>query len=150
MITFKDQLALAVYFTLFGIFLSVTYDILHFYLKRWKAKAAVGYVIQALYWLGMTLTACLFAYRVSDGAVSIYTFLFFFIGVLVYRGLLRLGLHKDLDRFTRVFARTYGFLKKWLRELLFAPEMTSLLARARQAVKHKLTKQKPKEEQESQ
>ena len=74
MITFKNQLALVVYFTLFGIFLAATYDILHYYLRRWKVKAALSYVIQSIYWLGMVFVACLYAFRVSEVDINIHVF----------------------------------------------------------------------------
>ena len=56
MITFKNQLALVVYFTLFGIFLAATYDILHYYLRRWKVKAALGYIIQSVSYTHLILS----------------------------------------------------------------------------------------------
>lgn len=149
MITFKNQLALVVYFTLFGIFLAATYDILHYYLRRWKVKAALGYVIQSIYWLGMMFVACLYAFRVSEGLISIYTFFFFFAGGLIYRALLRFGLHSDLERFSRGARKAYGFIKKWLSELVYSRELALLFLKVKSTIKKKLLKIKRRKKSES-
>jgi hypothetical protein len=80
MITFCNQVILVVYFLLYGMFLAVLYDILNFYLNKFKVKLIVGYIIQFIVWSGLVLLSCLFMLEVSDGYLTIYTFAFFVFG----------------------------------------------------------------------
>ncbi|MDD4076375.1 MAG: spore cortex biosynthesis protein YabQ [Bacilli bacterium] len=149
MITFKNQIIYIVYFLLFGIFLAITYDILHYYLKRWNVKMLVGYIVQLLYWLGLVAISCLYAFRVSEGMISIYTFSFFFLGVLTYYFFLRNNLYKDLSRINYGFGKIYKTIKNWLIELIYPRELLFLLIKISKAIWKKISKKKLENQEET-
>ena len=140
MITFKNQIVFIVYFALFGIFLAVTYDILHYYLRRWNVKRFIGYIVQSFYWLGLVAISCLYAFNASEGMISIYTFSFFFLGVLIYRVFLRNALFKDLLRIDYGFGKIYKTTKNLLIELVYPRELLFFLIKINKILWKKIFK----------
>ncbi|HHX00605.1 MAG TPA: hypothetical protein GX740_04815 [Acholeplasmataceae bacterium] len=81
MISFREQVILIIYFLIFGMFLGAMFDILHYFLRRVKVKQIISYIIELIFWICMVIIACLYMLKVSEGYLTIYTFLFF-----LYRG----------------------------------------------------------------
>ena len=117
MISFEDQIVYIIYFLLFGMFLAITYDLLHRFLRSRKINIVISYIIQFLYWLGMVFISCLYIYHISEGKIFIYTFLFFFVGVIIYGFFLRPSFLKDVNQAAGYLGKCY---KKTKRHIIFA------------------------------
>ena len=144
MISFKEQIHLAIYFLLFGMFLTCSHDIIHYYLKRWNIKIIIGYIIQSFYWFGMVIISCLYVYNASEGRISVYTFGFFFLGYLIHRIFLGDTLSDDLNRINSGFRRVYKKIKNWLIELVYPKEVLSFVSTISKNIYKKIFKKKKK------
>jgi len=127
MITFREQVQLIVYFSLFGMFLAVMYDLLNYYLNKIKINLILGYVIQFIYWLGLVLLVCLYVYKVSDGYITIYTFGFFILGILIHIYFFSDGFTKDIARVDDWMYKLYKKIKKTLIIIVFPKEVISVI-----------------------
>lgn len=129
MITFRDQIILIIYFSLFGMFLAVMYDILNFYLNKFKVRLIIGYIIQLVYWIGLVVLACLFMLKVSDGYLTIYTFGFFLLGILIHFYFFSKGFYEDLNRADRWMTKLYNRCKKVFIVIVFPKEVYMVIRR---------------------
>lgn len=140
MISFEDQIVYIVYFLLFGMFLAITYDLLHYFLKYRKLNIIICYIIQCIYWLGMVFISCLYIYRVSEGKIFIYTFLFFFIGVMIYNLFLRAVFLKDIDYMAGHFQICYNKTRKYIIFALYPKEIISVILKIPRKILKKIKK----------
>lgn len=127
MITFRDQIILIIYFLIFGMFLSAMFDILHYFLRKFKLKLIVSYLIEIIFWMGLVVIACLYMLRVSEGYLTIYTFGFFFLGVVIYGCLLRESFKKDLHQFVVFVGRVFNKSKKTLIIIIYPKEVVTFI-----------------------
>lgn len=123
MMSFKEQVILIIYFLIFGMFLGAMFDILHYFLGKLKPKLIVSYIIEFIYWIGLVITSCLYMLKVSEGYLTIYAFLFFFIGFLIYLYLLRGDFKKNLNSFVLFIVKVYKKSKKTILFLIYPKEV---------------------------
>src|SRR5690554_3396928 len=119
MISFREQVILIIYFLIFGMFLGAMFDILHYFLRRVKVKQIISYIIELIFWICMVIIACLYMLKVSEGYLTIYTFLFFFIGVVIYVYLLREDFKKNINSVVIFIGKIYRKYKKTIYLLIY-------------------------------
>lgn len=129
MINFKEQVILIIYFLIFGMFLGAMFDILHYFLKRIKLKQIISYFIQLVFWMFMVVIICLYMLRISGGYFTIYSFLFFFLGIVIYNIFLRKNFLINLNRFATQSLKIYRRLKKIIIVIVFPKEVVIFFKR---------------------
>lgn len=122
-ITFFEQLIMILYFIIFGMFLMILYDILNFYIVKWRFKIYINFLIETLFWLVMIFVACAFMLRVSKGYIPLYTFIFYLVGVVLYQSLFKKIFLKDLVYFDRVLSKVLSIIWRFLKEIFFPREV---------------------------
>lgn len=127
MISFRDQVILVIYFLIFGMFLSAMFDILHYFLRKFKLKLVLSYIIESIFWILMVVIACLYMLKVSDGYLSIYTFGFFFLGVVIYTYFLRDNFKNNLNLFVVFIGRIINRFKKTIILVVYPKEAFSFI-----------------------
>lgn len=123
MISFREQVILIIYFLIFGMFLGAMFDILHYFLRKFKVKLIYSYIIELIFWIGMVIISCLYMLKISEGYLTIYTFGFFFIGVVIYLYLLRDDFKKNINSFVIFIGRVYNKYKKIIIYLIYPKEV---------------------------
>ena len=139
MISFREQVILIVYFLIFGMFLSAMFDMLHYFLRKLKIKLIPSYIIQSLFWIGMVIIACLYMLKVSDGYLTIYTFGFFFLGVVIYTYLLRDEFKKNINLVVIYIAKVFNKYKKTVILLVYPKEVFVVIKRVVKWIKKSKT-----------
>jgi len=140
MITFQNQIVYIVYFLLLGMFLGINNDFLQHCLKQWRVKTIPGYIIQSIYWLGLVYVSCLYIFKISEGLISIYTFVFFFIGVLIYNIFLQKAFLINLNFINKHTSKTYKQIKPWIIFALYPKEVIIFIKKAITIRKTKIKK----------
>lgn len=123
MISFREQVILIVYFLIFGMFLSAMFDMLHYFLRKLKMRLIPSYIIQIIFWIGMVIISCLYMLKVSEGYLTIYTFGFFFLGVVIYTYLLRNDFKNNMNLFVLYIAKVFNKFKKTIILLVYPKEV---------------------------
>jgi len=123
MLSFQEQIVLIVYFLIFGMFLGAMYDILHYFLSKVKLKLIVSYLIELIYWIFLVIIACLYMIKISEGYLTIYAFLFFFIGVVIYSSLMRANFKKNLEMVVIYIRKVWKKIKKTILYLIYPKEV---------------------------
>lgn len=127
MISIYEQIKLIIYFLLFGMFLAIMYDVLHFYLNKFKIKLLIGYIIQFLYWTGLVYLACIYMLKVSRGYLTIYTFGFFLIGIIIHMYILSKHFISDLERVDKWMVRIILRMKRIIIIVIYPKEFLMFL-----------------------
>lgn len=136
MITVQEQVQYILLFLLFGAFLAVMYDVLHYYLNRYHIKTFIGYILEFVYWLGLSYVACLYMMRVSKGYLTIYTFGFFLLGILIHIYFFSDGFVQDLAGFDRWMSRIVQKVRKAVIVIVFPEEVFRVLKKILPKKKH--------------
>lgn len=123
MISFREQVILIVYFLIFGMFLSAMFDMLHYFLRKFKIELIPSYIIQSIFWIAMVVIACLYMLKVSEGYLTIYTFGFFFIGVVIYSLLLREEFRRNINLVVVYISKVFNKFKKTIILLIYPKEV---------------------------
>jgi len=128
MISFREQIILIIYFLMFGMFLSAMFDMLHYFLRKLKIKQVFSYFVEFIFWMAMVIIACLYMLKVSDGYLTVYTFCFFFLGVVIYTYLLRSDFKKNIDL---VVLHIGKFINKYIKIIIIIiyPEEVFIVVR---------------------
>jgi|GEM_PF-756261 len=140
MISFREQVILIIYFLIFGMFLGAMFDILHYFLRRVKVKQIISYIIELIFWICMVIIACLYMLKVSEGYLTIYTFLFFFIGVVIYVYLLREDFKKNINSVVIFIGKIYRKYKKTIYLLIYPKEVFLFIKKAFRKIKKLIVK----------
>lgn len=135
--TFREQLQMAFYFILLGIFTSIMIDICT--CIRFKNKI-ITYLVQIIFWIGVCLIMMKAVMKVSNGYIPIYIFLFFIIGFIIYKYCLRNELLKTLKRL-----KTYNSkYRKQVKTVLLPKEFWEFIMKVIKRLWKKLFKKQKK------
>jgi hypothetical protein len=110
----ETQLKIIVFLILFGIFLIATYDIFYYVIDLFKPKTWIRMISEIIFGALQLFIAYRYSFKICEGYVPIYFFLFFGLGILVYLKLLKKTLEKDLPYIIKML----GFILKWTVKLL--------------------------------
>ena len=123
MIPFFEQIKYIIYFLLFGMFIAIMYDFLHFYLKKYRVKLLLSYPIQLIYWIGLVYLACIYMLKITEGYLTIYTYGFFLIGVIIHMIFLSKRFVRDITRLDQYLNIIYQKAKMVFIIIIFPKEV---------------------------
>lgn len=103
MITIYEQARIIILYIIFGIFSSIIYDT--FSLLTIKVKKIIKYIIEIALWLVVTYISTMFIIKNTSIYITLYVFVFFIIGLMIYYFLLKASYRKSL-------LTTFSFLRK--------------------------------------
>lgn len=82
MINIYEQLQIIFYYVLLGMFIASTFDILK--LLTNNSKLYIKYISQAIYWVSLIYISTLYIIKYTSHYLTLYTILFFIIGIYLY------------------------------------------------------------------
>jgi spore cortex biosynthesis protein YabQ len=135
----ETQLKIIVLLILFGIFLIATYDIFYYVIDLLKPKTWIRLISEILFGALQLFIAYRYSYKICEGYVPIYFFLFFGLGILIYLKLLKKTLEKDLPYIMKILAFIFKWMVKLIVFLFYSREVVYAIKMIAKAV-GKLTK----------
>lgn len=95
MITALEQVKIIILYALLGLFVSSTFDTFCFLVKG--LKLIIRYILELLYWCLIIYISSIFIIRNTSHYITLYSILFFIIGVFLYYCLISKHYHKNLS-----------------------------------------------------
>ncbi|MDD4000073.1 MAG: spore cortex biosynthesis protein YabQ [Bacilli bacterium] len=123
MIGVREQVVWIIYFLIFGYFLAVMNDILTYFLKKFRINQVLSYIIQLCFWLGIAYLATIYLMKVTNGALTVYTFAFFAFGALLYYFYFSKPFLNYLTRANNYLGKIYQKLKKIIIVIVLPKEV---------------------------
>lgn len=90
-------------------------------------KLVFSYIIESIFWISMVIISCLYMLRVSEGYLTIYTFGFFFLGVVIYSYLLRDNFKNNLNSFVVLIGKIILKFRKTIIIVVYPKEVFSVV-----------------------
>lgn len=140
-LSFYEQLVLIIYFTFFGMFLIISYDVLFFYFDKCKLKVYLRHIIESLYWVIMIIISCFFMLRTSKGYLPLYTFLFYLTGIIIYLAFFKKSFLNDYSLFDKVISKIITKLFKFIKYIFFPKEVYLVIKKIMKKIFFKVKKQ---------
>lgn len=104
MYSIREQIAIIIYFLVFGIFTITTYTIFSFFLNKTKMKKVFLYIIEFIFWCLLTYLASRYLLSSTKGYLPLYGICFYIVGIVIYMYLLDKTFKKDLERLYKLFS----------------------------------------------
>lgn len=135
MYSIKEQIAIIIYFLIFGIFTISFYTIISFFLNKTKIKKIFLYIIEFGFWCLLTYLASMYLLSSTKGYLPLYGICFFIVGIVIYMYLLDKRLKNDLERLYKLFSFLYKKTRKIWSIILIPKEIIDLLKKIKKKKK---------------
>lgn len=83
MYTLREEIQIIVLLIIYGIYISLYYDLVNIFVKMIKNKI-IKLLTEIILWLAQIYGSYLFTYQIQDGYIPIYFLLFILIGISLY------------------------------------------------------------------
>ncbi len=123
MFTIKEQVALIIYFLVFGVFSITVYTIFSFFLNKFKVKKIISYPLELGFWIFLTYLAVKYLLKTTHGYLPLYGVCFYIIGIIIYLYLLDKMFKEDLERVYQFFKIFFQKSKKLWTDVLLPLEV---------------------------
>ena len=134
--TLKDEISIIILLIVYGIYISLYYEILNILVMKLKNKI-IKIFTEIILCLLQIYISYLFIYKIQDGYIPIYFLGFILTGVLIY-----FLYHSRLYRVINyIFEKVMNFLKKVIKEIIeflypkYLKEIKSTLIKRRKSEK---------------
>lgn len=128
MYTIVEQIAIIIYFLIFGIFSVTMYKMFGYFLNKLRVKKILAYILEIIFWIFLTFISCKYLLATVSGYLPFYGIVFYIGGIVIYFYLLDKKMYKDLDFFSLVFGKIF-------REILYSKEVIGLIKKVIKKVK---------------
>ena len=116
MYTIKEQVAIILYFLIFGIFTVTMYRIFSYFINKTRKKKVFKYIIELLFWMLLIYFSSRYLLVSTKGNIPLYGILFYILGIAIYFILLDKSMYVNLDFIGR-------YLLIVIQELLYSKEV---------------------------
>lgn len=121
MISAAEQVKIIIFYIIFGIFIGITFDTLRILTSNDKTKKRLilSYFCEITYWILISYICTLFIIKNTSHYITIYSILFFVIGIFIYYSLLQKGYQKNFLNIKKQIVRIFKMLIPLLLPLEF-------------------------------
>lgn len=123
----KEEVYIAVYLILFGVYLLSTYDALSYLKKQIKMPKAIAIGSEIIFCLLQVYITYIFSYRLQDGYIPIYFILFMLLGWFIYMKFFKKGFIKVIYWIGKIITRVAPYIKKLLVNLFYSPQLMKII-----------------------
>ena len=97
MISATEQIKIIILYIIFGTFIGITFDSLKIltFNNRTKRMQIISYIIEVIYWIVITYICALFIIKNTSIYITVYSILFFVIGIFIYYSILQKSYNKN-------------------------------------------------------
>lgn len=96
-IKIEEQIAIILYFLIFGIFTVTMYRIFSYFIDKTKLKKVVKYIIELFFWILLIFFSSRYLLASTKGNIPLYGIVFYILGIIIYFILLDKKMYYDLD-----------------------------------------------------
>lgn len=109
MISATEQIRIIILYILFGIFIGITFDSLKMltFNNKTKRMQIISYIIEVIYWVVISYICALFIIKNTSIYITVYSILFFVIGIFIYYSLLQKSYNKN-----------FTYIKKYCKNII--------------------------------
>ncbi len=122
-----EEIYVAVYLIMYGIYLISTYDLLIYYSNKLIRKRFWRIIIETIFCMFQLIIAYYFSYKLASGYIPIYFILFVIIGCYIYIIFLKKRFRRILNKFLQIIKKHNKVIKYSLLSLFFSRTIVNII-----------------------